>query len=41
MCGIAGIILNPDQELPDLTARLRAMAAAMRHHGPWPGTNAF
>lgn len=34
MCGIAGIILNPDQELPDLAARLRAMAAAMRHRGP-------
>lgn len=34
MCGIAGIILNPDQELPDLAARLGAMAAAMRHRGP-------
>lgn len=34
MCGIAGIILNPDQELPDLATRLRAMAAAMHHRGP-------
>lgn len=34
MCGIAGIILQPDTQLPDLRVRLAAMAQAMAHRGP-------
>ena len=34
MCGIAGIILQPHTELPDLAERLVAMAQAMAHRGP-------
>jgi asparagine synthase (glutamine-hydrolysing) len=34
MCGIAGIILRPSADAPDLLHRLRAMAAAMAHRGP-------
>lgn len=34
MCGIAGIILQPHTRLPDLAARLAAMAGAMAHRGP-------
>ena len=34
MCGIAGIILQPHNRLPDLAARLTAMAQAMAHRGP-------
>ncbi|MCB8984685.1 MAG: asparagine synthase (glutamine-hydrolyzing) [Ardenticatenaceae bacterium] len=34
MCGIAGIILKPEQDLADIRARLAAMAGAMAHRGP-------
>ncbi|MEZ4736433.1 MAG: asparagine synthase (glutamine-hydrolyzing), partial [Caldilineaceae bacterium] len=34
MCGIAGIILQPQVRLPDLADRLSAMAHAMAHRGP-------
>lgn len=34
MCGIAGIILQPHNRLPDLAERLVAMAQAMAHRGP-------
>jgi asparagine synthase (glutamine-hydrolysing) len=34
MCGIAGIILNPNQTLPDMQRRLQAMCDAMAHRGP-------
>ena len=34
MCGIAGIRLSPSASVPDLAARLAAMAQAMRHRGP-------
>src|SRR2546428_13965134 len=34
MCGIAGIVLNPNAGLPDLRARLLAMREAMVHRGP-------
>lgn len=34
MCGIAGIILQPHNRLPDLAERLAAMAQAMAHRGP-------
>lgn len=34
MCGIAGMILQPHNRLPDLAERLAAMAQAMAHRGP-------
>jgi len=34
MCGIAGIILNPNRSLPDMQHRLQAMCDAMAHRGP-------
>ena len=34
MCGIAGIVLHPEQRLPDLAARLQAMRERMVHRGP-------
>lgn len=34
MCGIAGIIVKPNQELPDLRERLIAMRDVMTHRGP-------
>jgi len=34
MCGIAGIIRQPQTPLPDLAERLAAMAQAMTHRGP-------
>jgi len=34
MCGIAGIILQPHTQLPDLAERLGCMAQAMAHRGP-------
>ena len=34
MCGIAGIILDPDRTLLDLRERLLAMREAMTHRGP-------
>lgn len=34
MCGIAGIILQPQTTLSDMTDRLAAMAQAMSHRGP-------
>ncbi|MSP14588.1 MAG: asparagine synthase (glutamine-hydrolyzing) [Chloroflexi bacterium] len=34
MCGIAGIILDPERSLIDLETRLQAMSSAMAHRGP-------
>ena len=34
MGGVAGIILKPEQDLPDMTARLSIMAGIMEHRGP-------
>lgn len=34
MCGIAGIILQPNIELPDLSERLDRMAQRMVYRGP-------
>ncbi|MCB0170547.1 MAG: asparagine synthase (glutamine-hydrolyzing) [Anaerolineae bacterium] len=34
MCGIAGIITQPNRAIPDLPDRLAAMAQAMAHRGP-------
>jgi asparagine synthase (glutamine-hydrolysing) len=34
MCGIAGIILKPNQPLSDLRERLNRMQSAMHHRGP-------
>jgi len=34
MCGIAGILLRPDADLPDLRERLQHMATIMQHRGP-------
>ena len=34
MCGIAGIVLNPNKTLSDMPDRLQAMASAMLHRGP-------
>lgn len=33
MCGIAGIVLQPHNRLPDLAARLTTMAGPMAHQG--------
>lgn len=33
MCGIAGMILQPHNRLPDMTERLTTMAQAMAHRG--------
>lgn len=34
MCGLAGIVLKPNQTLPDLRVRVVAMREAMQHRGP-------
>jgi len=34
MCGIAGILLRPGADLPDLRERLQRMATIMQHRGP-------
>ena len=34
MCGIAGILLRPGADLPDLRERLQRMATLMQHRGP-------
>jgi len=34
MCGIAGIVLNPNRALSDLEQRLLAMREVMTHRGP-------
>ncbi|MBE2272205.1 MAG: asparagine synthase (glutamine-hydrolyzing) [Anaerolinea sp.] len=34
MCGIAGILLRPGADLPDLQERLQRMATLMHHRGP-------
>ena len=34
MCGIAGILLRPHADLPDLRDRLQQMAGSMQHRGP-------
>jgi len=34
MCGIAGILLRPGADLPDLRERLHRMANSMQHRGP-------
>lgn len=34
MCGIAGILVKPNQSMPDLRERLTAMAHALHHRGP-------
>jgi len=34
MCGIAGILVRSETDLPDLRERLQCMASAMQHRGP-------
>jgi asparagine synthase (glutamine-hydrolysing) len=34
MCGIAGIVIRPDRDVPDLQKRLLTMVQAMHHRGP-------